>query len=53
MNMSVPWHAGGKKLSPGGDAPLVRPVPFLPERFVKQAAYALGLEGKVFCIIRF
>lgn len=41
------------KLSPGGDAPLVRPVPFLPERFVKQAPHASGLEGKVFCIRRF
>ncbi|CAJ1353300.1 unnamed protein product [Effrenium voratum] len=29
----------------GGDAPLVRPVPFLPERFVKQAAAALCVQA--------
>eukprot|EP00930_Biecheleria_cincta_P081340 TRINITY_DN7020_c0_g1_i2.p1 TRINITY_DN7020_c0_g1~~TRINITY_DN7020_c0_g1_i2.p1 ORF type:complete len:635 (+),score=55.58 TRINITY_DN7020_c0_g1_i2:92-1996(+) len=29
----------------GGDAPLVRPVPFLPERFVKQASAVLSLQA--------
>ncbi|CAK9059374.1 unnamed protein product [Durusdinium trenchii] len=29
----------------GGDAPLVRPVPFLPERFVKQASAVLCLQA--------
>eukprot|EP00438_Fugacium_kawagutii_P027626 Skav231529 [mRNA] locus=scaffold84:678950:683775:- [translate_table: standard] len=28
----------------GGDAPLVRPVPFLPERFVKQASAVLRVQ---------
>ena len=28
-----------------GDAPLIRPVPFLPERFVKQASAALCLQA--------
>ena len=29
----------------GGDAPLVRPVPFLPERFVKQASAVLRVQA--------
>lgn len=29
----------------GGDAPLVRPVPFLPERFVKQASAVLRVPA--------